>query len=158
MAESVTIRFRITQDEYADGMRALMLGQLTFWVGPVLGAATLVAGVVTGDTVAKVWGTVVLALAAASFFIVPALRWKQSPQLAEQKHTFSEDGILVRAAGNTGRLPWGFYRRARETARVYVLLRNRRQANFLPKRAFASPEEEERFRRMVAERLRTTWR
>jgi hypothetical protein len=158
MAPAVA-RFALTADEYAEGLRAIMRRQPTFWVGPVLGVATLALGVVKDDTVAKVWGFIVLALASGSFWIVPALRWRQSPKLAEeQEHTFTEGGIFIRAGKERGQLPWDFYARAAELPHVYVLLRSSRQGNFVPKRGFISPDAEASFRALAATHLRTTWR
>jgi hypothetical protein len=152
-------RFAMTAEEYAEGLRTIMRRQPTFWVGPVLGIVTLTLGLVKDDTVARVWGVVVLALAAAAFWIVPVLRWRQSPRLQEeQEHTFSEGGIYVRAGQDKGQLPWSFYARAAETPRVYVLLRNSRQGNFVPKRGFVSPDAEASFRVLAASHLRTNWR
>ncbi len=152
-------RFALTAEEYAEGLRAIMRRQPTFWVGPVLGAATLTLGLVKDDTIARVWGFVVLALAGGSFWIVPALRWRQSPRLAEeQEHTFTEGGIFVRAGKERGQLPWDFYAKVAETPHVYVLLRNSRQGNFVPKRGFISPEAETSFRALAASHLRAGWR
>jgi len=152
-------RFALTAPEYAEGLRTIMRRQPTFWVGPVLGVATLTLGLVKDDTVARVWGSVVLAIAGGSFWIVPVLRWRQSSRLAEeQEHTFSEAGIYVRAGQDKGQLPWSFYVRAAETPNVYVLLRNSRHGNFIPKRGFVSPEAEAGFRTLAAARLRTNWR
>ncbi len=158
MAPAVA-RFALTADEYAEGLRAIMRRQPTFWVGPVLGVATLALGVAKSDTVATVWGCIVLALAGGSFWIVPALRWRQSPRLAdEQEHTFTEGGIFIRAGKERGQLPWSFYARAVETPHVYVLLRSSRQGNFVPKRGFVSPDAEAAFRELAAARARTSWR
>lgn len=152
-------RFALTAEEYAEGLRVIMRRQPTFWVGPVLGVVVLVVGFSVGDTIARVWGCIVLALAGGSFWFVPALRWRQSPRLQEeQEHTFSEDGILVRAGKDKGQLPWSFYARAAETPNVYVLLRNGRQGNFVPKRGFVSPDAEANFRAVAAAHLRTNWR
>jgi hypothetical protein len=157
MAPAVA-KFALTTEEYADGLRSIMRRQPTFWIGPVLGAATLALGLVKDDTVAKVWGVVVLALAGGTFLIVPRLRWRHAPRLAEeQEHTFTEGGIFVRAGKERGQLPWSFYTRVAETPRVYVLLRNARQGNFIPKRGFISPEAEEGFRALAAAKLRTPW-
>jgi hypothetical protein len=135
-----------------------MRRQPTFWVGPVLGVATLALGLAKDDTVAKVWGVVVLALAAGSFVIVPRLRWRRALRLAEeQEHTFTEGGIHVRAGKEHGQLPWSFYTRVAETPRVYVLLRSSKQGNFIPKRGFVSPEAEASFRALAAAHLRTPW-
>ena len=152
-------RFALTADEYAEGLRTIMRRQPTFWVGPVLGVATLVLGITKDDTVAKVWGFIVLALAGGSFWVVPTLRWKQSPKLAdEQEHTFTDGGIFIRAGKERGQLPWSFYSRVTETPRLYVLLRSTRQGNFVPKRGFISPDAEARFREIAATQVRTPWR
>jgi hypothetical protein len=155
----VVARFALTADEYAEGLRTIMRRQPTFWVGPVLGVATLALGLVKDDTLARVWGFIVLALGGGSMWIVPKLRWRQSPKLAdEQEHTFTEAGIFIRAGKERGQLPWSFYAKATETPNVYVLLRSNRQGNFVPKRGFVSPDAEARFRELAAARVRTSWR
>ncbi|MGH9041961.1 MAG: YcxB family protein [Acidimicrobiia bacterium] len=156
---SAVARFAMTANEYTEGLRAIMRRQPTFWVGPVLGVATLALGLVKGDTVARVWGCVVLLLAGGSFWIVPALRWRQSPRLAEeQEHAFHEDGIQVRAGKERGKLPWSFYTKVVETPHVYVFFRTSRQGNFVPKRGFVSPDAEASFRALAAGKLKTNWR
>ncbi|MGH8991346.1 MAG: YcxB family protein [Acidimicrobiia bacterium] len=157
MAPAVA-RFALTADEYAEGLRTIMRRQPTFWVGPLLGAVTLALGLAKDDTVARVWGFVVLALAGSSFWLVPALRWRKSPGMAEeQEHTFTEGGIHVRAGKERGQLPWGFYTKVVETPHVYVLLRNSRQGNFVPKRGFPSPDAETSFRALAAANLRANF-
>lgn len=152
-------RFALTAPEYAEGMRAIMRRQPTMWIGPVLGVATLAVGLALGEPVPLVWGLVLLAIAGAAFYVAPVLRWKQGARLAnQQEHTFSGTGISVRAGKEHGHLPWGFYSRVTETRNLYVLLRNSRQGNFVPKRAFASADDEARFRVLVADHLRTSWR
>ena len=158
MSQQAIARFSLTADEYAEGLRAIMKRQPTFWIGPLLGLATLGLGVTKDDTLATVWGVIVLALAGASFWFVPAMRWRKTPRLAdEQEHTFTEGGIFVRAGKERGQLPWSFYARVTETPHVYVLLRTTRQGNFVPKRGFVSPDAEARFREVAAENVRTPW-
>lgn len=158
-AGPVVARFRLTASEYGQGMRAIMRRQPTMWGAPVAGVATLAAGLALAEPMALVLGLVALGIAGASFYVAPALRWKQNLRMgAEQEHTFSGTGISVRAGKERGHLPWGFYSRATETRNVYVLLRNSKQGNFVPKKAFGSPEDEARFRVLVADHLRTRWR
>jgi len=147
----VTVRFELTEREFAEGLGSITRRQPTFWLGPVMGAVTLSYGLTSGEGVAVVWGTVLLILAGVFLVLVPRLRWRQSSHLAvEQEHTFSEERIAVRAAGQQGELPWDFYVQVVETPRAYVLMRNRKQGNFIPRRAFSSPDDEERFRQLLA--------
>lgn len=148
--QPVTVRFELTERDFTDGLRTITRRQPTFWVGPLLGVATLSYGLAAGDSLARVWGTVLLLLTAASLALVPRLRWRHGHVAGEQQHTFATDGITVRAAGQQGQLPWDFYEAVAETPRVYVLLRSRKQGNFIPRRAFESPDDEERFRSLLA--------
>ena len=153
-SDPISVRFALTREEYVHGMQTLMRRAPTFWIGPVFGALILLVGAYVRDTVSIVWGLVVLALAATSWRVVPGLRWKQAPLLAEhQEHRFTDDGVTVRLGGLENRFPWAFYSRVAETPWVYVLMRNPRQGNFIPKRAFASQEDESRFRRLLRDRL-----
>lgn len=155
MPGRVAVRFVLTQEEYVHGMQTLMRRAPTFWFGPVFGAVILLVGAYTGDILAIVWGCIVLGLAAVSWRVVPGLRWKQAPLLSEQQeHVFDDDGVTVRLAGIENRFPWRFYVRVIETPWLYVVMRNGRQGNFLPKRSFRSEEDETRFRGLVADRLK----
>lgn len=155
---SVVVRFSLTGAEYAAGMRVIMRRQPSLWIGPGLGAVTLVAGVILGAPLVLFSGLMLSGFAVWSFYAAPAMTWRRTPRLQlEQVHTFSGTGISVRAGTERGQLPWGFYRQATETSRVYVFLRTSRQGNFVPKAAFASPEDETRFRALVAAHLTTSW-
>jgi hypothetical protein len=155
----VVVRFELTPWEYAEGMRVILRRQPTMWVAPVVASATIVAGVTSGAIIAMVWGAVVLALGIASFYLAPALRFRQNARLGlDQEHTFSGTGISVRAGKERGHLPWGFYIAVRETPHVYVLLRTAREANFIAKRGFGTPDDEERFRALAADHLQVSWR
>ncbi|MGH7536466.1 MAG: YcxB family protein, partial [Gemmatimonadales bacterium] len=118
-----------------------------------------VAGLGLGEPIAMAAGTVALAVSGASWYIAPGMRFKQTPRMhVDQVHTFSGTGISVLAGEERGNLPWGFYIRATETKNLYVLLRNAKQGNFVPKSAFPSDEDEDRFRDLVADHIRTNWR
>jgi hypothetical protein len=139
-------------------MRVIMRRQPQLWIGPVVGGVVLVAGLVMVAAVVIFAGLMVSSFALWSFAMAPKVRYRQNKRLhLDQTHTFSGTGISVRAGKEHGQLPWGFYQRAVETKSVYVLLRNNKEGNFIPKRAFASPQEEERFRTLVADHLPARW-
>lgn len=151
-------RFRIAPEEYSEGMRKLMTGQWSFWVGPLTGGMLIVAGMTEGSLFPMLLGALVLGIATASLRLIPVVRFRQSPQfLSEQTHSFAEDGIVIYADGKSARLPWDFYTIGKETRNVYLLMRTPKQANFVPKRAFTSPDDEALFRELTAARLRTEW-
>lgn len=157
--EQAVARFHITADEFSDGMRKLIMGQVTFWIGPVVSSFVLVVAIATGQMSLLAFGVIFIVLAGLSLLVVPARKFKQSPQFAtEQVHTFGDDGITIRAGGQSGTLPWSFYTMVRETPRTYLLMRNAKQANFIPKRGFSSPEDEARFRELAGAHLKTGWR
>lgn len=154
----VVARFRLTPGEYGEGMREIMRRQPSAWFGPVAGAGTFVAGVAMMQVVAIVAGVVLLLFAGAAWYYAPAKSWKHSTALHDdQEHTFTSTGVSVRAGKERGHLPWDFYRSARETKNVYVLFRSAKSGNFVPKSAFATSEEEGRFRAMLSEHLDTSW-
>lgn len=156
---SAVARFALTADEYAEGMRVIMRRQPQLWLGPAAGVVTLVAGVVIVAPVAIFAGLMLISFAGWSVAMAPKLRWRQNRRLhLEQVHTFSGTGISVRAGEEHGQLAWGFYAQAVETSNVYVLLRTPKEGNFIPKRAFASEQEESRFRALVADHMPVRWR
>ena len=155
---SAVARFALTAAEYGEGMRVIMLRQPQLWIGPAAGAVVLLAGLTMVAPVVIFAGLMVTGFSVWSFYVAPKVRYRQNKRLhLDQVHTFSGTGISVRAGQEHGQLPWGFYRRAVETRNVYVLLRNNREGNFIPKRAFASKQEESRFRDLVADHMPSRW-
>jgi len=155
---TVVVRFTLTPAQYAEGMRTIMIRQPTTWAGPALGVVLLVAGFGLGEVLPVAMALVFLTVGGVTYFLAPAMRFKGIARLsAPQVHTFSGTGISVRAGSQQGNLPWGFYQRAVERPGVYVLLRTAREGNFIPKEAFDSPGEEERFRVLVADHLPASW-
>lgn len=156
---SAVARFALSASEYAEGMRVIMRRQPQLWIGPAAGVVVLVAGFVIVVPVVIFAGLMLSSFALWSFYMAPKVRYRQKPRLhLDQVHTFSGAGISIRAGREHGELPWGFYRSAVETRNVYVLLRTNKEGNFIPKRSFASPQEESRFRALVAENLPARWR
>ena len=155
---SAVARFALTADEYGEGMRVIMRRQPQLWMGPVVGAGVLVAGVVIAAPAAIFAGLALLSFGLWSFYMAPKARYRQNARLhLDQVHTFSGTGISVRAGQEQGQLGWGFYSRAVETKNVYVLLRTNKEGNFIPKRAFASDQEQGRFRDLVADHMPARW-
>jgi hypothetical protein len=155
---SAIARFALSPAEYAEGMRVIMRRQPQLWIGPVAGAIVLVAGVAIVAPVVIFAGLMVNGFSLWSFYMAPKVRYRQNARLhLDQVHTFSGTGISVRAGKEYGQLPWGFYRRAVETKNVYVLMRTNKEGNFIPKRAFASDQEQSRFRDLVADHMPARW-
>ena len=155
---SAVARFALTAAEYSEGMRVIMRRQPQLCMGPVAGAVVLVAGMVIAAPAAIFGGLTLLGFGLWTFYMAPKARWRQNSRLHhDQVHTFSGTGITVQAGKERGQLPWGFYRQAVETRNVYVLLRSSKEGNFIPKRAFASEQEQERFRTLVADHLPVRW-
>jgi hypothetical protein len=74
--------------------------------------------------------------------------WRNSSQFRETQ--ISEDGLWARTSETEVRVPWSAYKRVYEDKHGYRLTkRESRSYVFIPRRAFASESDENRFRELV---------
>lgn len=109
------------------------------------------------------WGSDDIALAVGLPVVLLSLVWsywfrpwraaRRSPAVGlDHSVTIDENGIAVDTTLATNHLKWPLFTRAVETREGYLLYMGKRFTGF-PKRAFASGEDEARFREMVKEHV-----
>ncbi len=147
-------------------MLRLCTGLWFYRVFAVLAALAFVVGItltLTGDAslglptigVAIVWSL----LTAGSLFVGPVLQYRRQPRLRdEQSHCFADDGITVSFADAESHLKWTFYEVLAELDDVYLLRHQKRFANIIPRRAFSSREDENRFRQLAQQHMKVEFR
>lgn len=79
---------------------------------------------------------------------------KSSPGLSAPQHfTFSESGVDFKSAKASSHFDWDMLHAVKETSRVYLLYHSKLVYNMVPKRAFRSEGDRERFCRLAVARL-----
>ena len=143
-------------------MVRLSMGLWFYRVFAALSALAFVVGIVlilTGDAslglpiigVAIVWSL----LTAGGLFVGPILQYGRQPRLRdEQRHCFANDGITVSFTDAESQLKWTFYAVLVELDQLYLLRHQRRFANVIPRRAFSSREDENRFRELAQQYIK----
>ncbi|HKT47191.1 MAG TPA: YcxB family protein [Candidatus Acidoferrales bacterium] len=99
-----------------------------------------------------VLGVLLLAVLAArllAYFATRSLVRSKPTALNPTSYVFSPEGIEYSNPTSSGRFDWSTYLRIRETPDQFLLFVQKRFANFLPKRAFASDEQMQAFRSLA---------
>ncbi|MFN0092490.1 MAG: YcxB family protein, partial [Acidimicrobiales bacterium] len=151
----VTVTFTLTEQEYRRAAFAASMRNPEHVLGPTM----IGLGIVYASR--EWWIGLLAAVVTALMGIVlsPYLRWRRNPVArAEQTHTFTTTGAVVRSGGRSSSYNWSFYPWVRQIGGLYVLLHNTRQWNAVPERAFATPADEARFRTIVAAKTRASLR
>jgi hypothetical protein len=94
-----------------------------------------------------------MAMIFATNYILPGIWFRQEPMLRDEYQlAFSEDGILFRTVQIDSQLQWSLYTRIVESDRFFLLYFGKRSFTIIPKRAFPSVEQADRFREMLKRR------
>jgi YcxB-like protein len=151
LAPVSTDEFRLTEQEFARGLRRLARRNRSLWVVALASPLLLVIGLVTGSAFLIVLGVALLISLAFTWFANPRMQWRRNPRRGDsQQFTFEEDRILVVTSTTRGEIAWEYYADIVETEDVYLLVGANKLCNILPRRVFASAPDEERFRLLVA--------
>jgi hypothetical protein len=159
-ALEVTFDHRLGDHLAADRLyyRSTLLWKLDKVVAGLLVAA---GGYLTWVAGPRWWALICFPLAVAEWFDLLSLRplqivywFKRNPKFRETYHLrFDPAGIRFRTASIDSRITWAYYTRLLEDARLCLLVYGSRMYSVVPKRAFATPEELNRFRALVASHL-----
>jgi hypothetical protein len=91
------------------------------------------------------------------FLVFPATRWGRNQRAhANQLHRFTEEAIFVEFLDSESRVAWSYFTDAFETETEYVMRHQRIACNVIPKRAFQSRADEETFRQLVSNHVKSS--
>jgi len=151
----VVVRFELTEAEFITGGQRGMQRLPGFWILPPLTVCMALFVVVhfwsTNGRVASLVGLVALCCYWPwLYYWLPRRRYRVNAAVHDQRElAFGADGVTGQYGSRTVTRPWGQYREVLEFDDMYVL-RYRGNSSTVPKRAFATPDQEERFRSLVA--------
>jgi hypothetical protein len=99
-------------------------------------------------------GLLFLAMLVATEVVLPRWWFRREPKLQDPYTlTFSDTGIDFRTSRIHSQLEWALYHGFAESPTTYLLLYGHNQFSAIPKRVFESPEQEARFKVLVAAKL-----
>jgi hypothetical protein len=161
MSQPVSLAFKYTPAEHASAVRlyyarkygtarSVAVAIVLMGLGAFLGIAGQghIWWIIAGG------GALLLCLIATATIIRPAIDFRREPGLhGEYRFEFSEDGIGFRTAHIDSKLEWNVYREVVENRQLFLLFHGRRAFSIIPKRAFASPEEESAFRDLLIRKI-----
>lgn len=161
MSEKVSVKYKLTLEEYASAQR-LHYVRNEFW-RVELGAAIMLiygAGFWALNGHRFFWqiliGIVALlgALLLVRNVVLPILQFRREPKLREEcLFTFSDDAIWLKNKYVDSRIEWQTYTKVLENKKVYLLYLAKRMSSIIPKSAFQSAEDEAAFRDLLRRKI-----
>jgi hypothetical protein len=149
--ESVsTIPYLLDFRECVTAVRALSVRNPAWWLYFGLGAALIVGGAMGSDHSLIAPGIVFLAFWAYGLLLAPELRGRRIARL-DHETTMSFSAAGVRAATSTAesRMDWSNCTRLLHSQDVYLLRLRNRTMYIVPRRAFASTDDIDRFQELA---------
>lgn len=151
----LSVQFEHTRAEFTAALRAVIRRRRVFKIVGAVGAAFMAIGLLAtlsggDDGGFTAIGIGVLTWLAFMYLYCPVAQWRaDSIFRCPRSLTFDDDGVGCSTELSEELLRWPFYTAMIETERCYVLMRNNR-CTPVPKRAFTTPADADRFRALVA--------
>jgi hypothetical protein len=150
----IEARFSLTKPELTRTVREQLVRSANFVLLCVLALAGLVFGVVIGDTWAIAAFVACVGIALVLAVAMPEIGWRRYSGLAdgETVYSFTDDGVDMATASIRSTVGWDAITGATGARDVYVLNISGNRRVIVPRRAFASPGDEQAFRELVERR------
>ena len=161
MEEIISLRSKYTEEEYVSATRHYLMRATDFLFQLVVSA--LLAGVFLvlltdlQSVIAFILmfvGAIRLFVWLLALFVMPGQRFRGEPKFKDEYFLqFSDDGIQFKTAQVDALIQWGLYRKVLENDKFYLLIYGKNMLSVIPKRAFASTNEEAAFGEMLGRNL-----
>jgi hypothetical protein len=161
MPPAVELTFRYLPGEYLRGIRAHQFPRYRVLTDLAMSALVLGVGLATLAGSRESWlgvmlivlSLVVPAIYLASLVVTPLMLGDSAKLEQEYRLTLSDAGIHFRTDSIDSRIAWNLYKRARRTARFYLLYYGRNQYTVIPRRVFADGSEMKAFEELLGRQL-----
>ena len=159
MEKIISLRFKYTEEEYTAATRLYLWHSRDLIIR--MGAVSLYSIIAialftwldfgTGLIPLFIFGACFpLLMAFLLFFVIPRQRFRSDPKFADEYLLqFSDDGIHFKTAQVDSLLQWSLYNKVLENERFYILVYGKGAISVIPKRAFASANQEAAFNEML---------
>jgi hypothetical protein len=158
MEEVVELRFSYSEKEYVSAYRKYFLAKKRAAFFIIIAAGLILAGIYFllfgGDvplTVSMIaTGAFLLGLLVTSSILLPRQRFRADPRFkGEYFLRFSEEGIEFHTDDIDAKVSWRIYKEAVESREFFLLSDGGSTLTVIPKRAFASADQESLLRKML---------
>lgn len=159
MEKTISLRFRYTEEEYIAAMRLYLMRSrdlIVPFVASFLYTLLCIFLFKWLDFGSELMPIFLIAaflpfiIAFLLYFVVPRQRFRGDPKFADEYLLqFSEDGIHFKTAQIDSILQWSLYNKVLENERFYILVYGKNMISVIPRRAFASADQETAFAQML---------
>lgn len=158
----VAIAFQYTEAEYTDAVRLyhrrtgrgpgrkmdVLVAVATFALGAFMWVQD---GYAPLRLALMVLSVLFLGILAALHWVVPRIWFRRDPKFQDAYELrFDEKGLYFNTRNMDSTIGWEFYQQVIEDGKFFLLVFGKNQFTVVPKRAFASEAEIERFRSLVS--------
>lgn len=162
MENPITLRFRYTEEDYVQAMRAHYYRQLCKPLDLTIVVVTFAAGVNLWALAGLHWlgvacvaiVAIYLLMLALAYFFIPQRLFRSDPKFRDEYNLdFSSAGIHFRTASIDSQLQWSLYSRALISEHTYNLYYGTRGITVIPKRVLANAQQQADFEKLLAEKI-----
>jgi hypothetical protein len=161
--ETISLRFRYTEEEYIAATRFYLSRSTDFLLRLAFSTIFLAAGiffVLLANLESEIFflltfvGVVSFLMWSLFFYIAPRQRFRSDPKFQDEYFLqFSDDGIQFKTAQIDALIQWSLYTKVLENDRFYLLVYGKNMISVIPKRAFASAQQEAAFDALLERKL-----
>ena len=163
MEETISIRFKYTEEEYVSAMRLYMTRSTDFLIRFVISSLFMAAGIFLVLLlelesvisfilifISVIW----LLISFLAFFVMPRQRFRSDPKFRDEYLLqFSEDGIQFKTVQIDALIQWSLYTKVLEDDRFYLMIYGKDMISVIPKRAFTSAAQATAFDALLTTKL-----
>jgi len=163
MENTISLRFKYTEEEYLEATRLYILRSpdliIRFTVCSLyaIGCILLFTWLGIASEMIPVFAVAAclpFIMAVLLLFVVPRQRFRSDPKFRDEYLLqFSGDGIHFKTAQIDALLQWSLYNKVLENERFYILVYGKNMISVIPKRAFASANQETAFGELLKRSL-----
>jgi hypothetical protein len=163
LMEIISLRFRYTEEEYVAATRFYLARSTDFLLRLAFSTIFLAAGiffVLLASLESEIpflltfVGVLSFLMWSLFFYIAPRQRFRSDPKFRDEYFLqFSDDGIQFKTAQIDALIQWSLYTKVLENDRFYLLVYGKNMISVIPKRAFASAQQEAAFDELLKRKL-----
>jgi hypothetical protein len=167
LPQSITIKFKYSQFEYVEAIQRFYRNTSKMILEVVVSLILFVIGLgVTLYMRVSLYSVFLMVVSIFYLFvtfifyqIIPEKRSRLESKFRDEYYlSFSQDGVKYKNSQIDNIYPWTHYQKVWEAPKYYYLIYSKEGVTIIPKRAFATLEDEQSFRQLLAEKMKSSIR